>query len=65
LVTTFVLIPGADGSAGYWSLVAPRLERAGHGAIALDLPADDPQAGLESRPTSSSLRSTATTTLPS
>jgi pimeloyl-ACP methyl ester carboxylesterase len=45
-VTTFVLIPGAGGSAWYWSLVAPLLERAGHAAIPVDLPGDDETAGL-------------------
>jgi pimeloyl-ACP methyl ester carboxylesterase len=32
--------------AWYWHLVAQRLRAAGHEAIALDLPADDPNAGL-------------------
>lgn len=32
--------------AWYWGPVAERLERAGHEAIALELPADDPHAGL-------------------
>jgi pimeloyl-ACP methyl ester carboxylesterase len=45
-VSTFLLIPGAGGMAWYWSLVAQRLQGAGHDAIALDLPADDPDAGL-------------------
>jgi pimeloyl-ACP methyl ester carboxylesterase len=43
---TFVLVPGAGGSAWYWHLVAPRLERCGHGAIAVELPAADDTAGL-------------------
>ena len=43
---TFVLIPGAGGAAWYWHLVAPLLREAGHEAIAVDLPADDPAAGL-------------------
>jgi pimeloyl-ACP methyl ester carboxylesterase len=46
-MTTFVLIPGAGGEAWYWHLVGPRLERAGHRAVAVDLPAGDPDAGLE------------------
>jgi pimeloyl-ACP methyl ester carboxylesterase len=45
-VRTFVLIPGAGGSAWYWSRVVPLLERAGHEAIAVDLPGDDGTAGL-------------------
>ena len=44
--TTFVLLPGAGGAAWYWSLVVPLLESAGHGAIAVDLPGPDPDAGL-------------------
>ncbi|MFN3431772.1 MAG: alpha/beta fold hydrolase [Candidatus Sericytochromatia bacterium] len=45
-MSTFVLIPGAGGAAWYWHRVVPLLERAGHEAIAIDLPGDDPQAGL-------------------
>jgi pimeloyl-ACP methyl ester carboxylesterase len=45
-MTTFVLLPGAGGAAWYWSQVAPRLEQAGHEAIAVDLPGDDDGAGL-------------------
>ena len=43
---TFVLIPGAGGTAWYWHRVEPLLRAAGHQAIAVDLPADDPDAGL-------------------
>lgn len=43
---TFVLIPGAGGAAWYWHRVIPLLREAGHEAIAVDLPGDDPQAGL-------------------
>ena len=32
--------------ASYWNRVVPMLERAGHAAIAVDLPGDDEQAGL-------------------
>jgi thioesterase domain-containing protein len=42
---TFLLIPGAGGEAWYWHLVVPLLEQRGHRAIAVDLPAADPQAG--------------------
>jgi pimeloyl-ACP methyl ester carboxylesterase len=45
-VSTFALLPGAGGLAWYWSRVVPRLEQAGHDAIAVDLPGDDPAAGL-------------------
>jgi pimeloyl-ACP methyl ester carboxylesterase len=43
---TFVLIPGAGGSAWYWHLVVPRLEQCGHEAISVELPAADDTAGL-------------------
>src|SRR5580658_3389136 len=43
---TFVLIPGAGGAAWYWHRVVPLLRGAGHEAIAVDLPGDDPTAGL-------------------
>ncbi|HSR85367.1 MAG TPA: alpha/beta hydrolase [Streptosporangiaceae bacterium] len=43
---TFVLIPGAGGTAWYWHRVVPMLRDAGHEAIAVDLPGDDPAAGL-------------------
>ena len=43
---TFVLIPGAGGTAWYWHRVVPLLREAGHEAIAVDLPGDDPAAGL-------------------
>jgi pimeloyl-ACP methyl ester carboxylesterase len=43
---TFVLVPGAGGAAWYWHRVVPLLRAAGHEAIAVDLPGDDPQAGL-------------------
>ena len=43
---TYVLIPGAGGVAWYWHRVVPLLQAAGHEAIAVDLPGDDPAAGL-------------------
>jgi pimeloyl-ACP methyl ester carboxylesterase len=43
---TFVLIPGAGGSAWYWHLVALKLERLGHEAVPVALPAADDAAGL-------------------
>jgi len=45
-MATFVLVPGADGRAWYWHLVAPELERRGHEAVAVDLPIADETAGL-------------------
>ena len=42
----FVLIPGAGGTAWYWSRVVPLLQRAGQEAVAVDLPGDDESAGL-------------------
>jgi pimeloyl-ACP methyl ester carboxylesterase len=46
LVSTFVLIPGAGGTASFWSRVVPVLEAAGHEAIAVGLPGGDESAGL-------------------
>ncbi len=43
---TFALIPGAGGVAWFWHRVVPLLQAAGHEAIAIDLPGDDPGAGL-------------------
>jgi pimeloyl-ACP methyl ester carboxylesterase len=45
-MTAFLLIPGAGGQAGYWYRVVERLRERRHEAIALDLPADDAEAGL-------------------
>jgi hypothetical protein len=45
-MSTFLLIPGAGGASWYWHLVAQRVSGAGHEVLALDLPADDPHAGL-------------------
>src|SRR5215469_11174941 len=42
----FVLIPGAGGTAWYWHRVAELVSAAGHDAIPVDLPGDDPAAGL-------------------
>ena len=46
-MSSYVLIPGAGGMAWYWHRVIPLLEKAGHEAIAVDLPADDERAGLQ------------------
>ncbi|MBY8877904.1 alpha/beta fold hydrolase [Actinacidiphila acidipaludis] len=40
-MATFVLVPGADGSAWYWHLVAPALRAHGHDVVTLDLPSHD------------------------
>lgn len=45
-MTTFVLVPGAGGQAWYWHRVVPELERRGHVAVAVELPAADDAAGL-------------------
>ncbi|SOC54305.1 alpha/beta fold hydrolase [Ornithinimicrobium cerasi] len=45
-MTTFLLIPGAGGAAWSWHLVARGLHARGHRAVAVDLPADDEEAGL-------------------
>jgi pimeloyl-ACP methyl ester carboxylesterase len=45
-MTTFLLVPGAGGQAWYWHRLVPELERRGHDAVAVDLPADDETAGL-------------------
>jgi pimeloyl-ACP methyl ester carboxylesterase len=46
LPTTYVLIPGAGGSAWYWHRVTPLLLARGVGAVAVDLPAADDSADL-------------------
>jgi pimeloyl-ACP methyl ester carboxylesterase len=45
-MATFALVPGAGGVSWYWHRVVPLLEEAQHEAIAVDLPGDDPRAGL-------------------
>jgi pimeloyl-ACP methyl ester carboxylesterase len=45
-VATYVLIPGAGGSAWYWHRLVPELRRHGHDVVAVDLPAADDSAGL-------------------
>lgn len=46
LVSTFVLVPGAGGTASFWYRVVPLLKAQGHEAIAVDLPGADESAGL-------------------
>jgi pimeloyl-ACP methyl ester carboxylesterase len=43
---TYVLVPGAGGSAWYWHRLVPELGRRGHRAVAVELPAADDEAGL-------------------
>jgi len=42
---TFVLIPGAGGEAWFWHRLVAELERRGHAAVPVDLPAGDDSAG--------------------
>jgi pimeloyl-ACP methyl ester carboxylesterase len=46
-MTTFGLVHGAWHGAWCWDLLVPELEARGHRGIPIDLPADDPDAGLE------------------
>jgi pimeloyl-ACP methyl ester carboxylesterase len=45
-MAAYVMIPGAGGAGSYWAPVIRLLERAGHEAVAVDLPGPDPAAGL-------------------
>jgi pimeloyl-ACP methyl ester carboxylesterase len=45
-MTTFVFIHGGGSSAWDWHLVEPELRERGHDVVAVDLPCDDPSAGL-------------------
>src|ERR1700761_8123846 len=46
IMVTFVLVPGAGGMAWNWSRVAPLMREAGCEVVAVNLPGDDPRAGL-------------------
>ena len=46
-MATFGLVHGAWHGAWCWERLVPELEVRGHAAVAVDLPADDPHAGLE------------------
>jgi pimeloyl-ACP methyl ester carboxylesterase len=45
MAKTYVLIPGAGGDAWYWHRLVPELQKRGHAAIAVELPAADDKAG--------------------
>jgi pimeloyl-ACP methyl ester carboxylesterase len=45
-MSTYLLVPGAGGAAWYWHRVAALLDDAGHDATPVELPGDDPRAGL-------------------
>ncbi|MEW9534362.1 alpha/beta fold hydrolase [Microbispora sp. NPDC049125] len=45
-MASYVLVPGAGGSAWYWHRLVPELWRRGHDVVAVDLPAADESAGL-------------------
>jgi pimeloyl-ACP methyl ester carboxylesterase len=45
-VATFALVHGAYHGGACWDLLIPELEARGHDAIAMDLPAPDPAAGV-------------------
>lgn len=46
VAVTYVLIPGAGGSADYWHLLVDELRRRGRDAVAVQLPAADTDAAL-------------------
>jgi pimeloyl-ACP methyl ester carboxylesterase len=46
-MSSFILIPGAGGSAWYWHRLVPALQARGHDAVAVELPASDPAAGFD------------------
>ncbi|MFC4562655.1 alpha/beta fold hydrolase [Nocardiopsis mangrovi] len=46
-MATYVLIPGAGCDPWYWHPVAEDLQGRGHEVVAVDLPCEDPSAGLD------------------
>ena len=46
-MATFVHNHGAGSDSWYWHLVTPQLEANGHDVVAVDLPCDDDDAGLQ------------------
>lgn len=45
-MATYILVPGADGTAWYWHLVVTQLRDQGHTVVTVSFPADD-SAGLD------------------
>jgi hypothetical protein len=45
-MATFVLIHGGGGTAWQWHLLDAELRERGHDVVAVDLPTEDPDAGL-------------------
>jgi pimeloyl-ACP methyl ester carboxylesterase len=45
-MTTYVLVPGAGGDIWFWHRLVADLERRGHTAVPVELPAGDESAGL-------------------
>lgn len=45
-MTTFVLVHGAFHGAWCWDRLVPELAARGHGSVTMDLPVDEPKAGL-------------------
>ena len=45
-MATFGLVHGSWHGAWCWERLVPELEARGHRAVAVDLPAEDPAAGL-------------------
>ena len=46
MTSTFVLVPGAGGDTWFWHRLVAELERRGHAAVPVELPAGDDSAGL-------------------
>jgi pimeloyl-ACP methyl ester carboxylesterase len=45
-MATFVLVHGAQHGAWCWNRLVPELESRGHRTVTMDLPCDDPEAGI-------------------
>jgi pimeloyl-ACP methyl ester carboxylesterase len=46
-MATFILVPGAGGTAWTWHRLTPLLAARGHHSVAVDIPIADPTAGLD------------------
>ncbi|HEX7095898.1 MAG TPA: alpha/beta hydrolase, partial [Acidimicrobiales bacterium] len=46
-MATFALVHGSQHGAWCWERVIPHLEAQGHRTVAMDLPCDDPDAGVD------------------